>query len=631
MCGIFGIYNIKEKHYFEQEKIKSSVERMQHRGPDFMGIRMFDNNAALAHLRLAIIDLVADSNQPFERDDRYFVSYNGEIYNYIELRDDLIKIGYTFKTQSDTEVLVVAYQAWGEDCVNHFNGMWAFAIYDQVENKLFCSRDRFGVKPFNYATVNGQFIFSSEIKSILEYFPEEKIPNYNVISNFCRNSVGAQIKETWFQNIFRLEPAHNLTVSSEGINIERYWDYPKKTNQNITFENAVTHYHDLFKNAVEIRMRSDVPVGFTLSSGVDSMSIVSVLKDHLNGNNKSYTATFPENKFLKSEKQNYKNDIEIDEAKIVKEVSKQLELDPTLVEINFTNYVEELSKIIFNMESGHGSPAVFPLNSIFKKATEDITVVLEGQGADELLAGYLNNVESIYLIELIRKFRFKKAIIELNEYCKVYSLSSLVMLFVRQLNSGWIHKLYYKVSGVSAFYIGHLSKYKHIKDSPRKAKGFDCSVNAHLFKSHTGGLVNLLHYGDAISMAYSLESRLPFMDYRLVEYVFSLPSEFKICNGQSKYIHRKAMEGVVADEILSQKVKFGFSTPLTNMFLEKGHNSAASILLSKRCIDRGLFSEKGIQKSLKDLERGTKDRSRFLYRMLNVELWFREFIDDAEN
>ncbi|MCO5284471.1 MAG: asparagine synthase-related protein [Saprospiraceae bacterium] len=264
---------------------------------------------------------------------------------------------------------------------------------------------------------------------------------------------------------------------------------------------------------------------------------------------------------------------------------------------------------------------------IFKKATEDITVVLEGQGADELLAGYLNNVESIYLIELIRKFRFKKAIIELNEYCKVYSLSSLVMLFVRQLNSGWIHKLYYKVSGVSAFYIGHLSKYKHIKDSPRKAKGFDCSVNAHLFKSHTGGLVNLLHYGDAISMAYSLESRLPFMDYRLVEYVFSLPSEFKICNGQSKYIHRKAMEGVVADEILSQKVKFGFSTPLTNMFLEKGHNSAASILLSKRCIDRGLFSEKGIQKSLKDLERGTKDRSRFLYRMLNVELWFREFID----
>jgi asparagine synthase (glutamine-hydrolysing) len=348
----------------------------------------------------------------------------------------------------------------------------------------------------------------------------------------------------------------------------------------------------------------------------------------LNGNNKSYTATFPENKFLKSEKQNYKNDIEIDEAKIVKEVSKQLELDPTLVEINFTNYVEELSKIIFNMESGHGSPAVFPLNSIFKKATEDITVVLEGQGADELLAGYLNNVESIYLIELIRKFRFKKAIIELNEYCKVYSLSSLIMLFVRQLNSGWIHKLYYKASGISAFYIGHLSKYIHIKDSPRKAKGFDCPVNAHLFESHTGGLVNLLHYGDAISMAYSLESRLPFMDYRLVEYVFTLPAEFKICNGLSKYIHRKAMEGVVPDEILSQKAKFGFSTPLTNMFLEKGNNSAASILLSKRCIDRGLFSEKGIQKSLKDLERGTKDRSRFLYRMLNVELWFREFIDE---
>jgi asparagine synthase (glutamine-hydrolysing) len=627
MCGIFGIYNLEGTQNFDQERVKKSIQKMSHRGPDYFGLQTFENKAVLAHLRLAIIDLVPDSNQPFEWEDRYYVSYNGEIYNYIELKEDLMRLGYKFRTKSDTEVLVAAYQEWGKKCVNYFNGMWAFVIYDKWTNELFGSRDRFGVKPFNYSKMNGQFVFSSEIKSILEYFPDARIPNYNVISNFCRNSIGAQIKETWFTNIFRLEPAHNLFVSNEGIKIEQYWDYPRVTNKNISFDDAVATYRNLFINSVEIRMRSDVPVGFTLSSGIDSMSIVSVLRNHLNGNNKTYTAAFPNNNFLKSEKQNYKKDIEIDEAKLVISVAGSLGLNPTIVDVDFTNYVDELTKIIYSLESGHGSPAVFPLNSIFNIATKDITVVLEGQGADELLAGYVNNVESIYFFELIKKFQFKKAIIELNAYCKIYSISSLVMLFVRQINSGWIHKLYYKLTGINSFYIGKLNKYVHIKDYPKKGRGFDSSVNAHLFESHTGGLVNLLHYGDAISMAYSLESRLPFMDYRLVEFVFSLPSIFKIKRGMGKHIHRKAMEGIVPDEILSHKIKYGFSTPLSQLFLEKGNNSPAAILLSKKCIERGLFSEKAIRKSLSDLERGKKDRTRFLYRMLNVELWFREFVD----
>lgn len=627
MCGIFGVYNIESKNKFERQRIYKAASKMKHRGPDFLGIEIFGDYAALAHLRLSIIDLSPASNQPFEWAGRYYITFNGEIFNYIELKRELLAEGYSFRTHSDTEVLVASYHHWGNDCVNHFNGMWAFAIYDSKENTLFCSRDRFGIKPFNYAVVNGQFIFSSEIKSILEYFPEERVPNYNVIANFCRNSIGAQISETWFQNIFRLEPAHNLTITIRGLKKERYWDYPKRVDRKLNFDAATKIYKKIFLDAVNLRMRSDVPVGFTLSSGLDSTSIVSILKGKLTGNNRTYTAAFPKNQFVKSEKQNYKDDIEINESKLVKRLAQELGLNSKIVEVNFDKYIAQLSKIIYHLESGHGSPAIFPLNSIHKIASEDIKVVLEGQGADELLAGYINNVESVYLLELLKHLKLGTAAKEFNYYRQVYSLKSLVMLFVRHLNKGWIQKVYYNLSGINAFYSGKIKYYFHIKDFPIAPKGFDNPINSHLFKAHTGGLVNLLHYGDAISMAHSIESRLPFMDYHLVEFSFKLPSEFKVRNGFGKYVHRKAMEGIVPDSVLSERIKHGFSTPLFHIFSKEGEDSAAGILLSNKCLSRGLFSEKAIRKALDKQRSGTKDFSRYLYRMLNVELWFRNFID----
>lgn len=627
MCGIFGLYNIKNKK-INDGLVETCLKTMIHRGPDAQSFEKITDDLIFGHVRLSIIDLNESSNQPFCNETcNYWIVFNGEIFNYLEIKAELVSLGHHFKTSSDTEVLLHSYIQWGEDCVQKFNGMWAFSIFDKGKGKLFCSRDRFGVKPFNYAEVDGQFIFASEIKAILAYFPELKVPNYNVIANYCRSSIGAQIKETWFENIYRLEPAHNLVIDATGIKITRYWDYPKQTDKNISFEEAKETYRNLFTNAVELRMRSDVPVGFTLSSGIDSTSIVSVLKGKLNDNNNTYTASFSNTAFSSTEKQNFKEDIEIDEPKLVKKLAKEIDLEPTIVEVDFTDYVKKLSNIIYHMESGHGSPAIYPLDSILETASKEVTVVLEGQGADELLGGYISNVQPIYIKELLTKFKLNAAIHELRNFKKVYSLKSAFMLFIRDSNIAWIQKIYYKISGIDAFYSGRIKLYDHIKDYPKEPSSFDNALNAYLFKSHTGGLVNLLHYGDAVSMAHSLESRLPFMDYRLVEFVFTLPSEYKVKNGVGKYIHREAMKGIVPDFILSNPIKFGFDSPLLHLFSKTDLNSAATVLLSEISLNRGLFSKKAIRRAFLEQKQGKGNYSRYLYRMLSVELWFRKFID----
>lgn len=628
MCGIFGIRNLVKGESIDERPIIKSLQSMAHRGPDNLAKKKIDDNTILGHIRLSIIDLDERSNQPFsDESDNYCLVFNGEIFNYVEIKEDLINLGHEFITSSDTEVLLRSYIEWGYECVKKFNGMWAFALYDKKNDRVFCSRDRFGIKPFNYTLFNNTFVFASEIKAIITIYPELKKPNYNLIANFCRSSTGAQIKETWFENILRLEPAHNLVIENGSIQINRYWDYPRSIDKKINFEEAKLKYRSIFLDAVKLRMRSDVPVGFTLSSGIDSSSIVSVLKSNLNNNNKTYTASFSNNSFSNSEKQNFKNDIEINEPDLVRKLASELTLNSSFIEVDYNDYVCRMSKIIWHLESGHGSPAVYPLYSVLERARKDVVVVLEGQGADELLAGYISNVLPVYVKNLLLKLRFKTAYKEVKSFAQVYSLKSSFMLFFRDLNLNWLQKMYYKISGIDSFYCGKIKSYTHVKDYPIRPIGFDCSLNSYLYKSHTSGLVNLLHYGDAISMAHSIESRLPFMDYRLVEFVFSLPPEFKIKNGVGKYIHREAMRDIVPDFILSNPVKFGFDSPLVHIFKMEGENSPSSILLSKRCLNRGLFSESAIKKALEDQNRGKKNNSRFLFRMLSTELWFREFID----
>lgn len=629
MCGILAIVNLNSQTPVNKKKVTESLKIMSHRGPDNTNTFYPDNFKVLGHVRLSIIDLNNQSNQPFfSKDKRYSVIFNGEIFNYTEIRNELEQKGVIFLTDSDTEVLLQAYINWGKSCVNKFNGMWAFVIYDSLENKFFCSRDRFGIKPLYYCNHNDQVIFASEIKSILNYFPELVNPNYNVIANYCRTSIGAQHKETWFEKIYRVESANNVILSNNQIEFERYWDYPRKIDRNISFNDALKKYKDIFLDSVKIRLRSDVPIGITLSSGIDSSSIASLM--HKVNNRvkfKTYTAKFDNSNYSNEEKQNYKNDVEIDEAKTVKKLTSDLNMSSNFIEVNYDNYIDNLRNLIWHLESGHGSPAIYPLDQVVQRAKNDVTVILEGQGADELLAGYINIVGMTYIVDQLKKMNILKAYKEWKVLIKTYSYKITIILFLRQLNLNFINRIFFHFSGIEKLFKGPIKKYKSLKDYPNESTGFDDRLNKHLYEAHTGGLVNLLHYGDAISMKHSIESRLPFMDYRLVELVFKLPPEFKIHHGQGKYIHRKAMDGILPNFILKNKIKFGFDSPLSEILFKEGKNSVKSILFSEKCLSRNLFDENALKDIFSKPQTSIINSTRYIYRILCVELWFREFID----
>ena len=626
MCGILGVLNNKDLK-INKRQVKDAAIFMQHRGPDAFAQWGIPNKIELAHLRLSIIDLSKESNQPFFSScGNYVVVFNGEIFNYVEIAEELSGLGINFRTKSDTEVLLNAYVQWGEKCVLKFNGDWAFAIYNIKDNVLFCSRDRFGVKPFNYALVNGEFIFASEIKSILSYFPSLRVPNYNIISNYCRNSLGAHTSETWFNGIIRLLPAHNLIWDNGEIFINKYWEYPTNTLKDITLEEASKTYRDLFINAVNIRMRSDVPVGTTLSSGLDSSSIVSVVSKFHGPKQQTFTAEFKDANFDKLEKLAYRGDIEIDESVVVRRLASNLDLDSYFIENIDLDFVNELSNIIYHLESGHSSYATIPLSKVLDFAKEKVTVIMEGQGADELLGGYVLKSFPYLVFEYLKRGNFKMIMKEYFAFKKYYSIGQSLKLLFRLFNNDLIERIYSLMMGRNKVYGPKLKKYSRVCDYPIEPPNFDDGFNRELFKSHTGGLVNLLHYGDAISMSKSVESRNPFMDIDLVEFAFRLPFNFKMQNGLGKYIHRVSMIGIVPDFILNNPLKFGFITPLSIQF-DSFDNKANQVLLSKKCLERGLFDEKGIRSLISSHIKKQENNAPLLFRLLSVELWFRRFID----
>lgn len=611
MCGIFGVFDQNSNGKIGLQKIEEAIHSIKHRGPNAQKAELISSKVGLGHVRLSIIDLGDQSNQPFHYEHLSMV-FNGEIFNYIELRDELMKEGYQFRTKSDTEIIPAAFLKWGEDCVNHLNGMWAFAIYDSKMDVLFCSRDRFGIKPFNYTIHKGLFIFSSEIKAILTYSPELRKPDYNSISRFCRETIGAQAEETWFENIFRLKPAHNLTIKNKTHTITRYWNYPKAVNYNISFDDAREEYLRIFNDSVALRMRSDVPVGLTLSGGVDSASIACSVKFQRKETLKAYTASFPNQPF--------------NEYEIAKELCNYLNYDSIEVKVDYSNYVDKLRKIVYHLESGHGSPAIYPLWHIAERAKEDITVFLEGQGADELEGGYINTMFLDYIRDLLSKGKIRKAIAEIKLHRKNWSLLSSIFLNQRLSMPAFLRKFFRYQKGMEQLYAGELKKHSPFSNSSIDLKNFKSSVNRKSALLHQTGLVNLLHYGDAISMAHSLENRLPFMDFRLVEFVASLPGEFKIKDGLGKYIHRKAVKGSVPDIILENPAKLGFLSPLKQIFSDEKFK-ATELLTSTKFKSRNLFNQKRITKLIAEHQSKKKNHERILFKILSTELWFQNFID----
>ena len=368
---------------------------MRHRGPDASGTWQEVPGVGVAHVRLAIIDLRPESNQPFVSSDGNLVlTYNGEIFNYLELRQELEGRGYRFRTNSDTEVLLTAYRHWGQNVCHHLNGMWAFAIYDRKQDSLFCSRDRFGIKPFYYAVVHGRLLFASEVKALLALTRELATIDPGAVSKMLRGGIAAQKEEHFCRGVRRLPAGNNLMVKRGSTTLHRYWDYPSDIDVDISFGDACERFRELLGDAVRLRMRSDVPVGTTLSGGIDSSTLVCFLRTFYSGEHDAFTAMFDE--------------ADYDESAVAADLAGTLGLRHHSVQSPPQDLIAIIERIVHHMDGPTQNPSTIPLWNIMKAMRGKIVVALEGQGADELLGGY-NSCVPHAIVDAVRGGRWGQA------------------------------------------------------------------------------------------------------------------------------------------------------------------------------------------------------------------------------
>lgn len=546
MCGIAGIATFNNRKT-DVSIVKRMTEAIAHRGPDGEGHWMnADAKVALGHRRLSIIDLSDSGSQPMHFIDRYTMVFNGEIYNYVELKEALQKMGYQFRSTSDTEVLLALYDQKGKDCLSLLDGMFAFAIWDNQEQTLFCARDRFGEKPFFYTLWNDQFYFASEIKSLwaagVPKQPDRETMFYymqmgRVHHPFDRN-------RTFFKNIIRLKPAHYMLirpVSNQQPKEKCYWSLPTEAavnNKALQEEQVKEQFVSLFRESVQRRLRSDVPVGSSLSGGLDSSAVVCMINE-LNADalfsQNTFSARFPG--FAK------------DEGKYMDIVLASVKATPHFTYPEHTGFIDHFEKLCYHQDEPFGSASIYAQYDVMRLAKEKgVTVLLDGQGADEMLAGY-----EFYKTTLEREAQRQQHKAGLKEQLKqllpfaynAYRKNKLQKL----LRNSYIEKGYHPDFIQEALQYTypdevHTSLYEHLRH--------DLTM---------GNLEDLLRYADRNSMAHSREVRLPFLSHELVEFVLGLPNDYKIREGWSKWIQRKAMEPLLPSEITWRKDKIGYEPP----------------------------------------------------------------------
>lgn len=544
MCGISGIIN-KSKDRVKKEDIQKINDLILHRGPDDEGF-YFEKNFAFGHRRLSILDLSSDGHQPMHYLDKYTITYNGEVYNYLEIKEELIKYGYKFSSQTDTEVIIASYDKWGEDCVHKFNGMWAFAIYDKEKEIIFCSRDRFGVKPFYYTEIDNKFVFGSEIKQLLEFY-EERFVNKKILMDFLIIGYENHINETFFENIFKLQESHNLiyNLKNNSFKIKRYYDI-KQTEINLDENSSVDLYKSKFMNSIELRLRSDVKVGTCLSGGLDSSSIAAIASSmYKKDSNEKFIAIHAKS-----------SEHDSDESFFAKEVANSSNLDLKLIEPTKDEFINSIDDVIYTQEEPFGGPSIFMQYFVMKKAKEiGCTVLLDGQGGDETLVGYERYYPS-YLMSLCF-FDLIKGFFNSSKNSKL-SKKQLFAYFVYFTKAKIrIKRLQVKNSFIKAKYF-NLASFDILEKNSKNYLNLFELQHQEIFYTQ---MPHLLRYEDRNSMRHSIETRLPFIDYTVVETALSIPNKYKIKDGWTKYILRRTIDKILPNNIVWRKNKFGFEAP----------------------------------------------------------------------
>lgn len=562
MCGIAGIVSNKKKDNLEN-MINGMLETIVHRGPDGSGKKFFDDKVALGHRRLAIIDLSEKGLQPMEWNKRYWITFNGEIYNYKELREQLIREkNFSFESETDTEVILAAFAAWGEKCVNYFNGMWSFAIFDRNNQKMFCSRDRYGVKPFYYSMVDDYFVFGSEIKEILKISKGLIKANQKNLEAFLVNGLLDTNNETMFEGIFQLEGGCNLWLDNKTLNykIERWHHIEKiKLNSFGKKKNCEIFRKKLFL-AIRLRLRSDVPIGSCLSGGLDSSAIVcianSILKEEKD-NLEQYTITscFTDEKY--------------DEQKYADAVTEKTGTISYKIYPDIDKFFKEIDKIVWHMDEPFISMSMFAQWNIFREAKrKGLKVMLDGQGADEQLAGYTSFYNALFY-DLLKKGKVKRLFREIKGFKRIRAESekmstvervfSLIARFMIPDSLLYKIRLRYNDKKTELPFAKRMYFNDVIMSKNKLCDGKN--QQRFVYGNMYTGMRALLHYEDRDSMAHSIEARVPFLDADLSEFIYSIPLEEKIEDGKTKDILREALKDVLPESIYRRYSKLGFVTP----------------------------------------------------------------------
>ena len=623
MCGICGIFDLKGGNV-DRNLLGRMIASMEHRGPDGAG-EMIDREVGLGHRRLSIIDLEGGAQPLGNENETVKVVFNGEIYNFIELRDVLEAAGHQFKTRSDTEVIVHAYEQWGIDCVRRFNGMFAFALWDGERRKLFLARDHLGIKPLYYATVGSQLLFASEIKSLLQHPQCVRAVNMEALAEYCTFRYVPSPK-TLFDKIMKLSPAHLMTVSSAGIKSERYWNSVPRPQKTRTEAEYIEEYQYLLEDAVRLQMRSDVPVGLFLSSGVDSGALLAIMSKYASGEVQAFTIGF----------EGGERSSEVGDARAVASQFGARHFVETLTPEDYVSYYE---RYMLDIEEPVGNETAAAFYFVARLARKRVKVALTGQGADEPWAGYDRykgaKISALYsrlpkgftdsvafLVARMpgRMERLKRGVSSLGErdmltrLMKVYSFFSTDMkaqLYRGALKTDFAADVYGTRWALSRLQ-------SDVTDLDPLSQMLYIDTRANLPD-------DLLMVSDKTSMANSLESRVPFLDYRLVEFVENLPPNLKLNGFNGKYLHKIAIKKWLSKKAVHRKKK-GFANPIEDWFRVKMRRFVEDCLLSADSSMALYFDQKCIGQMLKRDREGQEQYRRHIYLLVSLELWHRAFM-----
>jgi asparagine synthase (glutamine-hydrolysing) len=610
MCGLCGIVHFDAPP--ETDAVEAMAAQLDHRGPDGRGA-FSAAGVALAFRRLAIIDLSEAGSQPFASEDRRLqLMHNGEIYNYRELRRELESAGHRFRSTTDTEVILNAYTEWGEACVERFNGMWAFVLWDGKSQRLFCSRDRFGIKPFYYRHDGSRFAFASEPRAFRAFTPLEV--NHDAVYEYLDQGYLDHFDETFFGGVRRLPPAHSMVFDESGLRVWSYWRLEEREPPN----DAAEEFAELFLDSVRLELRSDVPVGTALSGGLDS-SAIAVSADRLlrteaenaealGGRQRTFTAYF--------EQPGY------DERPFAEAVVAQTQADANWVTFTADELVDDLPRIVEAQGEPFGSTSICAGWYVMRAAkAAGVKVMLDGQGGDELLAGYRGHL-GFRLADLIARGRFRELRAEVagtehgplalaTAVARPFAPESLVRAVRARTRGSLVHP---ELRGAR---VGHLDG----SPFPDRLRRYQQLVLTRR------GLPELLRYEDRNSMAHSLEARVPFLDHRLVELCFSLPPHELIRGGETKSLLRRALGDLLPPAVRERRDKLGFVTPEAEWLRGALGVLAADVFGSQSFRERGFVDSDAARRRLERHRAHRLTAGMELWRALNVELWARTYLD----